>query len=264
MRAARWSVITLLLAALATLPARDVSAQARTVGYASLTPQVAQPVGPLAGYVDTGWGLNGSVLWPLPHVPWLGLRADLGFVRYGDASRPVCVFSNTLPVPSGAPPCAVATHLVTSSTIMHAGVGPQVTVTLGPVRPYVNGAVQLRYYRGSSSLLRTDGGTAFSEAFGQADAAWSAGYGAIFALPIRGAHVNVDLGVQRYHDGSVRYLRGGDVVPLLPYGLPLPSNWEPPPGAIDVGGGAYVSLNSPQRSPMDLVVYHIGVRMSVP
>lgn len=266
MRAARWSIITLLLVVPATLLPQDVSAQTPpTVGYASLTPQVADPVGAFAAYVGTGWGLNGSFLWPLPPLPWLGLRADLGFVRYGEANRPVCVVSNTLPVPLGAPGCAVGVDLATSSTIVHGGIGPQLMIPLGPVRAYANGAVQWRYFGASSSLVSTDGGRAFHEGFGQVETAWSAGYGAIYALPIRGARVNIDFGVQRYHDGSVRYLQASDVV-LVSYvdGLPLPKGWQPPAGSIYVGNGAYVTVNPPRRSPMDLVVYHIGVRLSVP
>lgn len=277
MRAVRWWFITLLFVPLATLPARDVSAQARTpVGYFSVTPQLADPVGAFAGYVGTGWGLNGSFLWPLPHVPWLGLRADLGFVRYGDTSRQVCVVQAPTYVPVGPFSCDIGVDLATSSTIVHGGIGPQLTVPLGPVRAYANGAVQLRYFGASSSLVPTPrmslaftagsgGGEVARERFGQADAAWSAGYGAIFALPIRGARVNIDVGVQRYHDGSVRFLRASDVAVAyyVPPGSPLPVPL-PPAGAIDVGGGAYVTLNPPRRSAMDLVVYHIGVRMSVP
>jgi hypothetical protein len=271
MRAVRSSIIVTLfilptLALPATLPAQAASGRyGALIGYATLTPQVADPVGAFAAYVGTGWGMNGSFLWPLPHVPWLSVRGDLGFVRYGDTNRQVCVVYNTLPVPSDGPACATGRALVTSSTIVHGGLGPQLTVPLGPVRAYANGAVQLRYFGASSSLVRNDGVRAFHERFGQADAAWSAGYGVVFALPIRGARVNIDLGVQRYHDGSVRYLRASDIV-LAAYvdGLPLPKGWQPPAGSIYVGNGAYVMVNPPQRSPMDLVVYHIGVRMAVP
>ncbi|MEJ2185162.1 MAG: hypothetical protein P8Z36_04405, partial [Gemmatimonadota bacterium] len=107
MRPIRWSIITLLFVVPATLFPQDVSAQiSPTVGYASVTPQVADPVGAFGAYVGTGWGLNGSFLWPLPHLPWLGVRADVGFVRYGDTSRQVCVVYNRMPVPSGAASCA--------------------------------------------------------------------------------------------------------------------------------------------------------------
>lgn len=266
MRAVRWLTIPLLFVVPATLFPQGMSAQAPTVGYASLTPQVADPVGAFGAYVGTGWGLNGSFLWPLPHVPWLGVRADLGFVRYGDTNRQVCVVQAPSYVPVGPFSCDVGVDLATSSTIVQGGLGPQLTVPLGPVHAYANGAVQLRYFGASSSLVRTDGIRAFHEGFGQVETAWSAGYGAVYALPIRGARVNIDLGVQRYHDGSVRYLQASDVV-LASYldGLPpLPSNWQPPTGSIDVGNGAYVTLNPPRRSPLDLVVYHIGVRMSVP
>lgn len=274
MRAVRWPTV-LLFVVPATLVPQDVSAQARTpLGYVGLTTQVAQTRGLFADYEGGNWGLNASFTLPLPHVPWLGLRADLGFLRYGQTNRHVRVYS-----PSSRPPYApdlstppdVYVDLVTSSTIAHAGIGPQLTVAVGPVQPWVTGAVQLRYFGASSALMRADSGAARIEKFGQIQTIWSAGCGATIALPpMHGARMSIDVGIRYYRDGSVRFLRTSDVVFAFydvteVYALPWPSNMpRPPAGSISVGSGVYVDLQPPQRLPMDLVVYHIGVRMPVP
>jgi len=236
MRTARLLVPALILALPAALQAQDYANPTKPiVGYAGITAQVAQPVGQFADYVGTGWGLGASFTLPFRNAPWLGLHAELGFVNYGHESRNVCI-NQTIG-------CRVTLDLNTDNNIIYGGVGPQLMVPAGPVRPYVNGALQFGYFGTMSSLSGSDNADSFANTtnFHDTVLAWSGGAGTAIVLHSGKTPVSLDLGATLHHNGMVRYLREGDIT-------------DDPDGSITL---------HPQQSQANLVVYRIGVRIGV-
>ena len=165
----------------------------------------AKPQGAFRDNVKQGFGGGAHVIYRLDPAGIVGLRLDGGFLVYGDEHRTV-PFSNTV---GGR----VNLDLNTTNNIAFVGIGPQLGVPNGRLRPYVNGYAGMSYLFTQSSVRGTSSGEAFASSTNYHDGTFSYGGGAGLYVPLhRGpSPVSLDLGV-RYHDnGRARYLREGDI-----------------------------------------------------
>lgn len=164
------------------------------------------PTGEFKDYIDAGAGLNANVVWPVKHESPLALRADLGFLVYGSETKRVC-FSNTVG-------CRVQLDLTTTNSIFFGNIGPQLMVPTGSVRPYVNAGIGYSYFSTSSDVSGTNSSEenfASTTNFDDGTFAWTAGGGVLVRLSSGKTPVSLDLGARYLSNGSVEYLKEGDI-----------------------------------------------------
>jgi hypothetical protein len=192
---------------------------------------IAQPVGEFADNIGAGFGAAGQALYRLDRQGIVSLRADIGFVNYGNERRRVC-FSETVG-------CRVLLDLTTTNNIFVAGFGPQLEAPLGPIRPFINGGVGLAYFSTRSSVSGTNRDDDFASTTNHDDLtlAWQAGTG--FNVPITRGRTPLQLhfGVRYHGNGRAEYLREGDIE-------------DHEDGSITI---------NPRRSGTNFITYQIGV-----
>ncbi len=136
-----------------------------------------------------------------PGQELLGVRVQVGGLVYG--SREV----GTLVPGTGG--LAMA-PLTTDNWLLNVGIGPQVVVRSGPVRPYAYALAGLAYFATDTRFGDDHHGSPSSTNYDDTTFAWSAGAGLLFAVS-RG--VAIDVGVEYVANGTVRYLAEGDLLP---------------------------------------------------
>ena len=186
-------------------------------------------------YVNNGYGLGASLRYAPAGFGPLSLRADAGFVAYGNQRTRGCV--------GGTAGCRVRLDVSTSNTIFMAGVGPQLTMSRGPVRPYANGSVGLAYFLTQSSLDGSAGLSPFARASHFDDVTFAATGGAGVYVPIstRDRLVAIDLGASYHWNGRASYLREG---------------------SVRNGSDGSLTIN-PVRSKANLLAVHLGVSVGL-
>lgn len=173
---------------------------------------VAQPVGQFGQYVDDGFGVGLHGLMRLGASGAFALRVDGSFVQYGSETKRVILS----PTVGGR----IRVDLTTSNNIAWFGVGPQLMVPRGPVRPYVNGSVGFSYFATQSSLEAPDDDDVDRDYFRNTnfdDATLSYGGGTGVLIPVgRGARTLffLDVGARFHNNGRARYLREGGIEDL--------------------------------------------------
>jgi hypothetical protein len=192
----------------------------------------ARPVGEFADYVRRGFGgaLHGTLL--LDRAGVLGLRIDASYLGYGRETVRECIPYNS---------CRVSVDVTTTNNIAFVGIGPSLTAPAGLLRPYVAGQVGYTFIWTSSSLEDVDDGGSAYDSNNYTDGTFSYGGVGGFLVPLgTSSRAYLDVGARLLRNGSVRYLREGDI--------------------LDNPGGP-PTMNV-QRSRADLVTYFVGV--SVP
>ncbi|MDE2974037.1 MAG: hypothetical protein OXU64_04815 [Gemmatimonadota bacterium] len=185
-------------------------------GYLNL----AVPVGEFGSHVDLGGGLGfGGVLF-LGESRLAGLRAQGGFVIYGTSTetRPL---SNTVR--------EVQVEVQTNNSIFTGGLGPQVYLGTGPIRPYIYGTVGFAYFVTSTSVSGESESEPIATSKNFDDFQLSLTGGGGLSVEIRGGQnpISLDLSASYQHNGLTEYgvrgndnflwTRGGDVLydPIL-------------------------------------------------
>jgi hypothetical protein len=196
---------------------------------------IAKPVGDFGEVVDIGVGLGGHFIFYITPGGAFSLRADAGFLNYGNETQRVCL-STTVG-------CRIEVDLTTSNNIVHGLVGPQLMVPSGPIRPYVNGGLGFSYFATTSSVEGSTGNDPFASTTNFDDGAFSWGAGGGLYIPIRvsaTADIAIDLGARYTGTREIEYLREGDIRDL-------------PDGSIEF---------TPRRSDANLVTFLLGVSVS--
>jgi hypothetical protein len=195
----------------------------------------ASPQGEFRDYVDSGWGGGLHYLLRADRDGWLALRVDASLLNYGHERQRVPL-SSTI---GGR----VAVDLVTDNNIAFVGVGPQIGLPTGAIRPYVNGFVGVSYIFTESSVRGTSSGDTFASTtnFDDASFAYGGGGGLYVPLSRRRNPVSLDLGVTYRHNGAAEYLREGDIV-------------DNPDGSITL---------YPVISQTNLLTFHVGVSVGL-
>jgi hypothetical protein len=166
---------------------------------------VAQPLGEFDDYIDWGGGIGGEFLYAFDRQGALGLRVNMGLMIYGHETKRV---------PLSPSLGRIRVDVSTSNNIFVMGVGPQVMLPSGVVRPYLNGTVGLSYFFTRSSVEGSADFEPFASStnFDDATFAWAAGGG--LYIPLRRGRKNplsLDLGAQYHANGEARYLREGSI-----------------------------------------------------
>jgi len=201
-------------------------------GYLNL----AVPVGDFGSHVDLGGGTGfGAVLF-LGENRLAGLRAEGGFLIYGTATdwRP---FSRTVP--------EVQVRVQTNNSIFTGGLGPQVYMGTGPIRPYIYGTVGFAYFATSTSISGEYDDEEIASSINFDDFQLSLTGGGGLSVEVRGGQnpISLDLSASYQHNGLTEYLVGGN------------DNIR-----RTRGGGVLVD---PIQSDANLMTYRVGVSVGL-
>ncbi len=237
-RSIRYSLLASFLAvagfAQDTASVRGVPSQLALRFSYSIAFTQSRPQGELARNIGLGYGANASAFYRLDDAGVFSLRADVGGLQYGNASRNI-----TLSEDAGS---NIRLKLNTSNYIMPVSVGPQVSWPMGIVRPYVNAGVGLQGYFTETRLEGENAGANIASTTNQSDfvASLSVGGGIYLKIPAKGRNVLVDVAAQ-YLDGSrAKYLA---------------------PASVNASTGT-LSL-TPIESNAHLLVLKVGARMGL-
>jgi hypothetical protein len=238
----RTSVVGLALAALLVLPQASTAQWSRSgsgprqprfyFGGAAL---MGQPDGEFRDNVPRSWGGSGNMLVRADGRGIVGLRVDGGFMVYGHESKRV-PFSETVGD-------RVHVNVSTDNNIAYFGVGPQLMMPNGKLRPYIAGTVGVAYFFTMSSVDGRNGSdhSITDTNYDDANLAYS-GIGGVYVPLHRGASpVSLDLSVQYHNNGVASYLRKGSI--------------------SDNADGS-ISF-TPLRSQADVVSFHVGAVVGV-
>ena len=163
---------------------------------------LAVPVGDFHEHVDLGGGAGvGGVLF-LDENGLVGLRAEGGFIVYGTETARV-PWSLTVPF--------VDVDVRTTNSILAAGLGPQISLGQGPIRPYAYGTVGFSYFFTETSVeaMYDTEPIASTTNFSDFQLAFTGGGG--LAVRIRGGEnpLSLDLSASYQHNGLTEYLANG-------------------------------------------------------
>lgn len=229
-------VLALMGLVLMALPLSGQSTvESPVYGHVGLSFLLGEPVGQFDEHIGLAVGgeLSGRV--PLDPQGFVSLRADVGIMIYGHESRRVC-FEGV--------GCRVEARLQTDNNIFFGGLGPELALPLGWVRPYVNAMAGFGYFQTSSSLNGTwDDESHFNtENLGDGTFAWGVGGGLRVNVHSGRVPVSLDLGARYLQNGVMEYLTEGDIV-------------DNPDGSITL---------YPKVSEANLVTYRFGVSIGIP
>jgi Outer membrane protein beta-barrel domain len=151
-----------------------------------------------------GGGFDAFGLMRLDRLGVLSLRVEGGGVWYGSESQRVNIFPR------------IGAKVVTTNSIGEFGVGPELAVPRGPVRPYVNAMYGVHYFSTSSSLegLENENNSNDFSTTHQHDATSTIGFGGGLRVPVGPARWDfaIDAGTRYYRGGTAEYLKKGDIV----------------------------------------------------
>ena len=204
-----------------------------TVGVAGL---YGQPLGPFADNVRHGFGLDGMGTAGLDSRGILSLKAELGWIRLDSKSEPFIVNTGFE---------FLELESETTSGVLMLGVGPQLAVPFGPIRPYVGGSVGFARFATTTAIkLSADQSNTGQEETLDDQTVSSdfilslTGSGGIrFELPFFGRGILGDLGVRWHRNGEAEYVSSEGVV----------------------YNGSGVPTITATRSDADYLVYRLGI-----
>ena len=231
-----------MVAALAALGATTLPAQASPAqransnlprGYGDINFAVARPLGDLDDFIGEGYGVTGGFVWNLDRDRVFGIRAEGGFLQYGNERTGVCLVS-----------CRVPLDIDTSNDIVFGGIGPQITVPSGPLRPYLNASAGFSYFFTHSSVSGDDDYNDVFDTTNYDDVVFAVTGGGGFLIPLSMGRTPVllDLGATFHRNGEATYLRKGSIKDF-------------PDGSIRI---------TPIRSEANFITYRIGVSIGIP
>lgn len=209
--------------------------QRPTGGYVGGALVGARTQGEFSDYVDGGFGGDAHYMHRLDRDGWLAVRIDAGVLVYGYESRRVPL-SNTI---GGR----IAVDLNTTNNIAFIGIGPQIGVPDGRLKPYVNGYAGYSFLWTASSVRGTWDDDPIAETTNFSDATFAYGGGGGIYVPLRRgpAPVSLDLGVRYQNNGRAEYLLEGGIQ-------------DNPDGSITL---------FPVRSDTDMLTFRVGVSIGV-
>ena len=166
---------------------------------------LARPIGEFQNFVGWGGGLSMYGLVNFQRGGPLGIRFDASVVSYGHESqrRPL---SSTIQ--------RVTIDVDTDNLIASFGVGPQVTIGHGRLRPYAYGTVGVSYFATVSKASGLSDTEAFASStnFDDFAAALSGGAGLLFRVSGGKNPVSLDVSARTLYNGRVSYLRKGSIL----------------------------------------------------
>lgn len=198
--------------------------------------EYAQPVSQFSQNVRRGFGGGGHFLLGVDPARVLGLRVDANFINYGNKSQYYALNSAFR---------RINLEQQTSNNILLASIGPQISVPIGPVRPYVNGGIGVAYFYTQTSLKGSDPYSnqqvdiAQTTNYSDNSLAYTGGAGLYISLPMIAQSASLDVGARYNAVGRTRYLTKGDI-----------TNDPNDPNGIII---------TPRESDARFVTYHLGI-----
>ena len=163
-----------------------------------------QPTGEFERFVSWGGGVNLNFLAGLHREGILGLRVEGSVLWYGHEHYDVWV---------GPRVPRTSFRVNTDNFIATLGVGPQLTLGQGPIRPYGFGLAGVSYFATTSSVEGDWGETWDTETnFDDAQFALGAGGGLLVQVGGRSHPLFLDVGAHWTHNGQTTYLREGSII----------------------------------------------------
>lgn len=197
---------------------------------------VSEPKEEFSNNVGLGFGIGGGMQYRVDRTGWFSVRLDASWLRYGHETKRV-PFSQTV---GGR----ILVDVSTSNSILGFGIGPEVSVPFGPIRPYLNAGFSGLLFRTTSSVSGIDSSDepiAGTTNLSDWTSAWVAGTG--IRIPLgRDSPASLDLGLRYHRGGEALYLREGSIV--------------------DNPGGS-VTIN-PLNSETPFMIYAVGIRFRIP
>jgi hypothetical protein len=239
MRSRTFFIAAALLAAAAPVLAQDdddvYAPVDRPTGYVGGELTFARPQGEFRDFVDQGWGAGMHYMHRLTRDGALALRVDGSYLNYGH-ERFRAPLSSTI---GGR----VTVDVTTTNNIAFFGVGPQLGVPSGVLRPYVNGFAGVSYIWTQTSVEGSASDEPFASSTNYDDATFAYGGGAGLYVPVRRGQspISIDAGVRYRRNGQADYLREGGIT-------------DNPDGSITL---------RPIRSETDLLTFHLGVSVGI-
>ena len=183
---------------------RPAPREMRSIGSTGGSIALAFPQGEFAHYVRLGGGLNGFAALKLDQAGTVSIRLDGTFLLYG---------SETRRVPLSSTVNLVTVDVTTSNQILSMGIGPQLAVTRGWIRPYATGSVGFSYFWTSSSVRGVDNVEPFATStnFGDGALSWRGGGGVRVQVTRGRKPLWLDLAAHYVRNGRVSYLRPGGI-----------------------------------------------------
>ena len=213
--------------------AQDAFANLEGEGFGYLN--LAVPVGDFGEHVALGGGAGfGGVLF-LGDSRLAGLRAEGGFVIYGTETR-TRPFSKTVP--------EVTVEVQTNNSIYTGGLGPQLYLGTGPIRPYMYGTVGFAYFATSTSIIGEHDNEEIASSTNFDDFQLSLTGGGGLSVEVSGGQppISLDLSASYRYNGLTEYLIDGD------------ANLRRTRGSVVV---------DPIQSDANLMTYRVGVSVGL-
>ena len=194
--------------------------------------EYAQPIGDFRQNVRQGFGGAGHFVLGLDPQAIVGIRVDAGFINYGN---------ETHYVPFSSSVRRIIVREETSNNIFVASVGPQLTLPLGRVRPYVNAGIGLAYFFTQTSLTTDDNSQQIAQTTNYSDNSLAYTGGAGFNVPLTSGSSPMSLNIgARYNSiSSASYLTKGDI--------------------MDDPNSQYGIIITPHQSAADFITYQLGI-----
>lgn len=195
----------------------------------------ARPVSEFQQYVDQGFGFDAFFRWNADPRGIFSIRLDGGFLGYGRETKRVPLS----PTVGGR----ILVDLTTSNNILWLGLGPQITIPMPGIRPYINAGVGFSYFVTESSIegIHDDDDLFNTKNYDDGTFSWGGGGGILIPFATRSGEIAIDLGVRYHGNGEVRYLRKGGIQDL-------------PDGTI---------VLHPIQSEANLLTFRLGVSVGI-
>ncbi len=229
----RYALTASLVTTLATGGALEAQAPLTPFVFLDATVVGAQPTGDFGLIVDEGWGFELGARYRLDPAGVVSIRGSLGFINYGSETLQFCsVYS-----------CRVGIDLDTRNNILFFGLGPELGVQLGPLRPYARAALGVGYFETTSGLSGEDSYYTYASTNNFNDVVFQQRLGGGLGLRLSNGRspILLDFGADYHHNGVASYLREGDIV-------------DQPDGGIVV---------FPRRTEANLWSFRVGVSVGI-
>lgn len=196
---------------------------------------VAQPKGEFATQLDTeGFGANVGGLFRIDRDGIFSVRGDVGGMQYG---------SETLHAPYLPITGRVSLDIETTNSVFWGSIGPQITVPVGPVQPYMNAAIGFMDLNTSTSVRGSDSQYEYASSTNSDDATSAWIFGGGLYVPVGSSKEwKLHAGARYFYGGEATYLREGDIV-------------DNPDGSVTL---------FPRHSKTDQVTWQVGVSYTFP
>jgi hypothetical protein len=193
---------------------------------------ISQPKGEFAANAPNGYGFDVTGMFRIDPQGWFNIRADFGGVQYGHEHQRVA-FPTT---------GRVSLNLDTNNRIGFGGLGLQVQIPDGWLRPYANASYELMDFWTESCLSGDD--NTFETICNNNHSDWShAGvFGGGVMIPFGNSLGALNLGARYHYGARATYLKKGDII-------------DNPDGSV--------TLNL-RSSKTDLVLWQVGVSFTIP